>query len=227
MQEVLAFLALVVGVAAIFALTGLIWPNKILKTRWRSGALLAASLAAMAAIGQAMPPDTSAAPASASPAAPAARPPAIPSREAIRASFLAMQKAMLDAVKPCDAALTKASRTKAVYASYVASRNAQAACRQAGLDVHDNHFADPIPKAAAQDLNAAVDCLGLSYIARSTAMADAAKLMDAAYQRPSDIANFREALRQAIADSRACERQFVRAADQHGFSDLVGQHTDD
>jgi hypothetical protein len=83
-------------------------------------------------------------------------------------------------------------------------------------------FAGPLPQAAQDDLNKAVQCLGLAYVAKSTAMEEAASLMDSDQQRPSKIAEFRANLADAGAQHQACLEQYAAAAAAHGFAKQLG-----
>lgn len=221
MQTFLGLLGLVGLVALGVGAIAICKPNKWLKQRWQGGVVAAAGVIAILIVGSAAPPP---APATPSPAAGAKREgpskPKGPSAADIKASFSTTQAAVFAAAKPCDEAIAKASRTRSIQASYEISRAAEALCRQAGLDIDNAHFSDLGSSDAEDGLNKAVDCIGLSYIARSTAMGDAAKLMDGD-QRPSQIAAFREEMSQAMSDFQQCEVQYLAAADKYGFGDLI------
>jgi len=165
----------------------------------------------------------SAAPASPPASQPTQRPAAPPAadRAAIDASFTATQSALFAAAKPCDDVLNDAARTHGQYASYNVSVRAKAVCAKAGFDLKRITFAEPVPADARADLDAAVQCLSLAYMAKSIAMDVAIRIEDGD-QRPSQVAEFRSDLTLAGQRHHECLEQYAIAAAKHGFAHQTG-----
>lgn len=215
-----AFVALVMGVIA------LVQPNRWVASRPRAFGLVAGALVMFCVVDAVAPPPSAAdvrllEPSHAVNAAAASATPPAPSRGLIDASFTAAQSALLEAAKPCDAATKKAAATHGQYASYNVSVAAEQVCRKAAIDIGNVRFADPVPSAAQDDLNKAVDCFATAYGLRAGAMEQAAALMDGD-QRPSKVAAFRDTLSYAGEQHRACLQQYAIAAGAHGFAKQFG-----
>ena len=233
MQAFFGLLEFITSITLLVGIVAVIKPFGPVKRRKHAvGVIVASVLAGMVAAPlsphppppQAAPASASGQPANASAAAAEAKPkPEKPTDADIAASFLKTQKAMFDAIKPCDQAMTKATRTHGRYASYNVSVAAGNVCSHTAQTLYDLQFADPVPKVALEDLNKAVQCFSLAYRERASAMEEAVKLFDNDDMRPSKIAEFRGDLSDAYAQSKDCEHQFALGAAAGGLSDQVGK----
>ena len=134
---------------------------------------------------------------------------------------------MIEAVKTCDLALAKATKTHGQYASYGISNLAHQACQQASMDLNGLHFDEPLPRAARDDLDKGLNCFSLAYAGEAMAMGEAASMLDSGEMRPSKVAEFRADLRDAVAHHNTCKEAYTQAALVHGFAAEVGWATKD
>lgn len=224
-------MATVAGLLATMGVLGLIGGLVLLiwRPRWAPRqpvvAVIGGSLAVMLLAGAIDPTRAPPGPQPGGPAAAQAIPATAvgsPSRQSLDEAFTAAQAALFAAARPCDAALAKAAHTHGQYASYNVSMLAKQACFQAGLDIGQVVFSDPLPKSAQDDLNAAVQCFSLAYTAKSTAMEEAAGMLDSGDERPSNVAAFRSDLADAGQQHRACMEQYALAAMKNGFAKEIG-----
>jgi hypothetical protein len=152
----------------------------------------------------------------------ATKPAADPSKpsEEDKRSFIAAREMMQSNQKDCMAALRKAASTHGRYSSYVVAKNAEGTCRTSANAILGLAQGTG-PVKLPETLKSAFQCFGFAEGQKASAMELAAKINDGPDARPSDVAEFRSGLRDALQRDQECGSVLASAEISFGYSDTV------